>query len=66
MKVGDKVRIESCFECPMVVGKVVTISAMLSGGTGGAKAVVNFGRGRPQKNRPSAFDIAHLSSVEGN
>lgn len=52
MNVGDKVRILRCDGCPKIVGKVVMIKAVV-----GDKVELQFGRGRPQAGRPSAFFI---------
>ncbi len=51
MKIGDEVRIVKCDVCPKVVGKEVKIVEVKE--SGGVK--VNFGRGRPQLNRPTVF-----------
>ncbi len=63
MKVGDTVKIEKCEKCPAVVGKTAKIKVFTS--EPGYDAVeLNFGKGRPQVNRPHLFNLDDISLVK--
>jgi len=57
--VGDNVLVESCSQCPDVVGKTGTVK----GFNESCGIQVNFGRGRPQKNRPEYFSVDQLKVI---
>jgi len=60
MKVGDVVKIEKCAACPAVVGKTAKVRAITDG-----QVELNFGRGRPQANRPKTVAEGDVTVVEG-
>ena len=59
MNTGDVVTIKQCSVCPKVVGKTakVTKTVDIEGQEG---VEVSFGRGRPQKGRPSTFILSDV------
>jgi len=59
MKVGDSVTINKCDQCAAVVGKVVKVKSVNDG-----VIQVNYGRGRPQANRPSTIPLSDVSLVD--
>ena len=60
--VGDSVVINKCEECPAIVGKVAKITAMLLNDPQSPdRVIINFGRGRPQNNRPDVIPIEDVS-----
>ncbi|MCK5613406.1 hypothetical protein KAR91_66665 [Candidatus Pacearchaeota archaeon] len=70
MKIGDQVKIDKCEQCPVVVGKIVKITELIDehdqiatpkNGRVPVTAILGFGRGRPQANRPSRIRVADLS-----
>jgi len=65
MKVGDSVKITKCEQCPSVVGKIAPVSKLNTEGEYVVSVELNFGRGRPQKNRPKVFGPDDVSLVEG-
>ncbi len=60
IKVGSKVKILNCEECPIVVGRVVLVQKLLEDD----KLALLFGRGRPQTNRPYAFSRDQLELID--
>lgn len=63
MKIGASVKIDKCDVCPAIVGKTVKVTGFTS--EPGYEAVkVNFGRGRPQANRPSFVSVDDISVLE--
>lgn len=62
MQVKDVVRVVSCDECPTVVGKTGVIKSFDEENS--SLAIVSFGRGRPQKNRPYKFPVDALELVK--
>jgi hypothetical protein len=56
MNVGDTVVINKCDECPAIVGKTAKIIGESDGGF-----LLNFGRGRPQMNRPKVIAVENVS-----
>lgn len=63
MEIGTVVKINKCDVCPGVVGKTATITGFTS--EPGYKAVtLNFGRGRPQMNRPCFIGVDDISVVD--
>lgn len=56
MKIDDRVIINKCDECPAIVGKVAKVVGIAPN-----RIMLNFGRGRPQKNRPVFFPIEDVS-----
>lgn len=61
--VGAKVLINKCDVCPSIVGKTAKITGFTMG-TDYKAAELNFGRGRPQDNRPEAVNVDDLSLVK--
>ncbi len=57
--IGAKVKINKCDACPNVVGKTVTVKCVLDDGL-----ELNYGRGRPQNNRPVRISKDDVSLVE--
>jgi hypothetical protein len=66
MKAGDMVKINKCDVCPGIVGKTAKVVDLTSGNeTPGFDAVrLNFGRGRPQVNRPMTVNVDDVSLVK--
>lgn len=64
MNVGDKVQITKCSVCPKVVGKTAKITGFTTD-PGYNAAELNFGRGRPQLNRPKAVNVDDISLIVG-
>lgn len=65
MKVGDVVKVEKCDKCPAVVGKTAKIKCFTSEPDCNGNAVeLNFGKGRPQVNRPHLFNLDDISLVK--
>jgi hypothetical protein len=69
MNVGDEVRIVNCEGCPKVVGKTVKVTGIKTVDQGegiglvGVGVEVNYGRGRPQLGRPTAFMFADVVRI---
>ena len=61
MNVGDTVKINKCNVCPNVVGKTAKVAEVNED-----NVKVTFGRGRPQKDRPSVFVFDDVSVVDQN
>lgn len=64
MKIGDKVKIVKCEVCPNVVGKTVKVTGVTESDAGASSVQVNFGKGRPQKGRPSMFSVEDIAVVD--
>lgn len=60
MEIGVSVRINKCDACPAIVGKTAKITGFTSE-PGYNAANLNFGRGRPQANRPSFLSVDDIS-----
>lgn len=58
--VGDKVRIDKCDQCLAIIGKVAKISGFSEFGN----VFLNFGKGRPQLNRPNYFCVENISLIQ--
>ncbi len=58
MNVGDTVKIDKCDVCSAVVGKTAKVVSL-----GSDTVVLNFGRGRPQKDRPVVYGQDDVSLV---
>ncbi len=58
MNVGDTVKIDKCDVCSAVVGKTAKVVSL-----GKDTVRLNFGRGRPQKDRPTFHDKDDVSLV---
>ncbi len=65
MNIGDKVRIIKCDVCYAVVGKIARINGltMLDSGVGISNLTLNFGRGRPQTDRPHIFNVEDVELI---
>jgi len=63
MKIGDLVKIIKCEQCPAVVGKIVSVSKLNMEGEQVVSVELNFGRGRPQLNRPTKFSVDEVESI---
>lgn len=63
LSIGSKVKIDRCESCPAVVGKTAKITSFKEE-PGFCSAVLNFGRGRPQANRPVSVPVVDLSVAE--
>jgi hypothetical protein len=63
MKVGDVVKIEKCDKCSAVIGKTAKIKAFASEPEHNM-VELNFGKGRPQVNRPHLFNLDDISLVK--
>lgn len=63
MEIGTNVRIDKCDACPEIVGKTAKITGFTSD-PGYNAAKLNFGRGRPQANRPSFVRVEDISLAE--
>jgi len=61
--VGSKVKIDRCESCPAIVGKFARIIGF-SNEAGFDTAKLNFGRGRPQANRPVDVPVVDLSIAQ--
>lgn len=62
MEIGASVKIDKCDVCPAIVGKTAKVTGFTS--EPGYDAVnLNFGRGRPQANRPVFVNIEDISPV---
>ena len=66
MKVGDSVKIIKCEQCPTVVGKIVPVSKLNMEDEQMVSVELNFGRGRPQKNRPTTFFADEVELMDIN
>lgn len=65
MEIGASVKINKCDACPAIVGKIAKITGFtLKPGYNAAN--LNFGRGRPQANRPSFVSVDDISVVENS
>jgi hypothetical protein len=64
MNVGDMVKVTQCEQCSAVVGKIALVSKVNTEGEQAVSVELNFGRGRPQKNRPKVFGPDDVSLVE--
>ena len=64
MKIGDLVKVNKCDQCPGVVGKVVSVSKVNVVDGNVVSIGLNFGKGRPQRNRPDSFSPSDVSIVE--
>jgi len=60
MNVGDTVKINKCEACPTMVGKTAKIKSIDA-----QSVVLNYGRGRPQTNRPTMLNLDDISLVGG-
>ncbi len=58
-KVGDRITIKKCDSCPSIIGKIVAVKCVLDDGL-----ELNYGRGRPQNNRPVRISQDDVSLVE--
>ena len=58
MNIGDTVKIEKCLLCPTVVGKTAKVKKIVED-----ILELNFGRGRPQLNRPTTVHVDDVSLV---
>jgi len=63
MDVGARVRINKCEACPAIIGKTAKITGFTDN-PGYNAATLNFGRGRPQTNRPSFVNVDDISLVK--
>lgn len=63
MEIGASVKINKCDTCPAIVGKTAKITGFTAE-PGFNAAVLNFGRGRPQTNRPSFVSVDDISLVK--
>jgi len=63
MDIGASVKINKCDACPAIVGKTAKVTGFTSE-PGYDAANLNFGRGRPQVNRPSFLNIDDISILE--
>jgi len=63
MKIGDMVRVTKCDVCPKVVGKTAKITGITESDAGVSSVMVNFGKGRPQLNRPTQFSPSDMELV---
>ncbi len=61
MKIGDLVRVEKCEACPKVVGKTAKVKQLFVDEN---RVELQYGRGRPQTNRPNVMGIENVSIVE--
>lgn len=59
MNIGSRVKIVKCDVCPKVVGKIAKVKAVWENGS----VELQFGRGRPQKDRPTAYSVNDLDMV---
>ena len=59
MKVGDTVKIDKCTICAAVVGKTAKIKGFVDD-----IVELNYGRGRPQLNRPTEVHVDNVSLVK--
>jgi len=55
--VGTRVRVVRCEVCPAVVDKTAVVKSV----TEDNKVCLNFGRGRPSKDRPMFFNAEDLA-----
>lgn len=62
-RVGSKVKIDRCESCPAIVGKLARIIGF-DREAGFDTAKLNFGRGRPQANRPVGVPVVDLSIAQ--
>lgn len=62
MKIGDIVRVDKCEACEAIVGKTGKIKCFVDSIYPEQAAVLNFGKGRPQKGRPHAFPVGDLTN----
>lgn len=62
MEIGASVKIDKCDVCPAIVGKTAKVTGFTSE-PGYNAANLNFGRGRPQANRPSFVNVDDISLV---
>lgn len=60
MNVGDMVTIDRCDGCPSLVGKVFAVKGFGNEGT----VSLQYGRGRPQKNRPEFVSVGDVSLAD--
>lgn len=61
--VGQKVKVDKCDSCSAIVGKFAKIIGF-SDVSGSLKVELNFGRGRPQADRPKYVDPSDISLVK--
>lgn len=62
MIIGDTVKIEKCVLCPTIVGKTAKVKRFVGDSEDGL-VELNFGRGRPQLNRPTTVHKDDISLV---
>lgn len=60
MNVGDMVTVDRCDECPSLVGRVFAVKGFGNEGT----VWLQYGRGRPQKNRPEFVSVDDVSLTD--
>lgn len=63
MKIDDTVKIMKCDVCSKIIGKVGTITKLNTEGQDISFVEVKFGKGRPQKNRPTLFSVDDVELV---
>jgi hypothetical protein len=60
--IGSRVKVVNCGSCSAVVGKIASVRDVSEDG----RIRLNFGRGRPSRNRPEFFNASDLELVEDN
>lgn len=58
MNIGDTVKIEKCVVCSAIIGKTAKVKGVVDD-----TVELNFGRGRPQLNRPTVVHKDDVSLV---